>query len=70
MEFADGLPSVQIVPGDPLDVQVVVTFPFDEVLDMAIVDVRVEYLVQFKVFGVTHDDGVRGWWLAVTREGV
>ena len=37
---------------------------------MAIADVRVEYLVQFEVFGVIHDDGVRGWQLAVTREGV
>ena len=70
MEFADGSPSVQIVPGNPLVVRVIVTFPFDKVLDTTIADARVEYLIQFKVFGIIHDDGVRGWWLATTREGV
>ena len=37
---------------------------------MAIADARVEYLIQFKVFGIIHNDGVRGWQLAATREGV
>ena len=70
MEFADSSPGIQIVPGNPLVVRVVVTFPFDKVLDATIADVRVEYLIQFKVFGVVHDDGVWGWGLATTREGV
>ena len=70
MEFADGSPGVQIVPGNPLVVRVIVTFPFDEVLDVTIADARVEYLIQFEVFGIIHDDGVWGWGLAMTREGV
>ena len=60
MEFADSSPSIQIVPGNPLAVRVVVTFPFDEVLDVTIADVRVKYFVQFEVFSIIHDDGVRG----------
>ena len=70
MEFVDGSPGIQIVPGNPLVVRVIVTFPFDEVLDTTIADARFEYLVQFEVFGVIHNDGVRGWWLVTTREGV
>ena len=66
----DGSPGIQIVPGNPLVVRVIITFPFDEVLDATIADARVEYLVQFKVFGIIHDDGVWGWGLAMTREGV
>ena len=70
MEFVDSSPGIQIVPGNPLVVRVVVTFPFDEVLDATIADARVKYLIQFEVFGIIHDDGVRGWWLATTREGI
>ena len=70
MEFADSLPSIQIVPGDLLVMQVVVTFPFDEVLNTVIADERAENLIQFKAFGIIHNDGVRGWRLVVTREGV
>ena len=33
----------------------------DKVLNATIADVRIEYLVQFEVFGIIHDDGVRGW---------
>ena len=45
MESADGSPGVQVVPGDPLVVRVVVAFPLDKGFDPAVADARVEHFV-------------------------
>ena len=45
VESADGSPGIQVVPGDPLVVRVIVAFPLDKVFDPAVVDVRVEHFI-------------------------
>ena len=45
MESADGSPGIQVVPGDPLVVRVVVAFPLDKVFDPVVADARVKHFI-------------------------
>ena len=58
MEFMDSSPGIQIVPGDPLVVEVVVTSPLDKIFNMVVVNMGVEYFSQFEMLnlGVAVDD--------------
>ncbi len=70
VELLDRILRVQVVPGNPLVVRVVVSVPLDEVLDPTIPDPGVENLFDLIVVFTIYDDRIGCGGLSTTREGI
>ena len=69
-EVCDRIIRLQVVPGNPLVMRVVVALPLDKVLDPTIPLSRIEDLFDFEMLDVVDNDGVGGSSRVASREGV
>ncbi len=69
VELLDRILRVQVVPGNPLVVRVVVSVPLDEVLDPTIPDPGVENPFDLIVVFTIYDDRIGCGGLSTTRKG-
>ena len=69
-EVCDRIIRLQVVPGDPLVVRVIVALPLDQVLDPTIPLSRIEDLFDFEMLDIVNNDGVGGSSRVASREGV
>ncbi len=58
MEFFNEIVRVEVIPGNPLVMRVVVAFQLDKVLSATIVDAGVQDLFDFVVFLAIYEDQV------------
>ncbi len=70
MELLDRILRVQVVPGSPLVVCVIVSVPLDKVFDPTIPDPGVENPFDLIVVFTIYDDRVGCGGLSTTREGI
>ncbi len=70
MECFNEIIQVEVIPGNPLVMRVVVAFPLDEVLGATIADAGVQDLFDFVVFLAIYEDWVRRRKLVSTQEQI
>ncbi len=70
MECFNEIIRVEVIPGNPLVMRVVVAFPLDKVLGATIADAGVQDPFNFVVFLAIYEDRVQRRKLSLTREQI